>query len=173
MGFNNLQIELNQLPQAEQVQFNVLDSRYAPVCGLMMLFVGLLLALGAFIAMVKAVELNVIQLGALYSWLFGLLAITLLLILPVYVYLNRRKVRYALREHDLIKSSGLLEHNMIIQPLARLQHIELKRGPIDKYLNLASLKVFSAGTGFGTFVIPGLPLETAEQIRDIALAYSH
>ena len=47
----------------------------------------------------------------------------------------------------------------------RIQHIELARGPIEKRLELAGLRIFSAGTGAETMTIPGLNLATAQRIR--------
>jgi membrane protein YdbS with pleckstrin-like domain len=60
---------------------------------------------------------------------------------------------------------GFFWRKQIIQPLVRLQHIELARGPVDKYLDLAGLRIFSAGTGAETFTIPGLDATTAERMR--------
>ena len=60
---------------------------------------------------------------------------------------------------------GIFWQRQVIQPLVRIQHIELARGPIDKRLELAGLRIFSAGTGTETMTIPGLNLATAQSIR--------
>ena len=57
------------------------------------------------------------------------------------------------------------------QPITRIQHIELKRGPIERKVGLARLQVFSAGGEMHTFEIPGLPLETAQQLRQFILQH--
>jgi membrane protein YdbS with pleckstrin-like domain len=77
---------------------------------------------------------------------------------------NRRKT-YALREQDLHFSSGLFFRKTVSQPISRIQHVELSRGPIDRKVGLAKLQVFSAGGSTHTFEIPGLSLVTAQQIR--------
>ncbi len=77
---------------------------------------------------------------------------------------NRRKT-YALREQDLHFSSGLFFRKTVSQPISRIQHVELSRGPIDRKVGLAKLQVFSAGGSAHTFEIPGLSLVTAQQIR--------
>jgi membrane protein YdbS with pleckstrin-like domain len=55
------------------------------------------------------------------------------------------------------------------QPILRVQHVEVKRGPFDRWAGLAKLQVFSAGGEMHTFEIPGLPLERAQRIRQYIL----
>ena len=76
---------------------------------------------------------------------------------------------YALRQQDLSYRSGLLFRKTVSQPMLRIQHVELKRGPIDRKVGLAKLQVFSAGGAMHTFEIPGLPLASAESIRQFIL----
>ncbi|MDU0354869.1 PH domain-containing protein [Paraglaciecola aquimarina] len=78
---------------------------------------------------------------------------------------------YALRELDVHFSSGLFFKKMVSQPISRIQHIELKRGPIERKAGLASLQVFSAGGAMHTFEIPGLPFANAQQLRQIILKH--
>lgn len=76
---------------------------------------------------------------------------------------------YAIRQQDLSYHSGLLFRKTVSQPMLRIQHVELKRGPIDRKVGLAKLQVFSAGGAMHTFEIPGLPLASAESIRQFIL----
>ncbi|TKB46451.1 PH domain-containing protein [Thalassotalea mangrovi] len=78
---------------------------------------------------------------------------------------------YALREQDLSYQSGLLFRKVITQPITRIQHVELKRGPLDRRNELAKLQVFSAGGAMHTFEIPGLELKTAQSIRQFILSH--
>ena len=89
----------------------------------------------------------------------------------VMTFLHGRSIRYALRTHDMVVHKGVLFFSETIQPLRRVQHVELKRGPIDKRYGLAALKLFSAGLGKETFVLPGLALEDAERVRSHVLGY--
>jgi membrane protein YdbS with pleckstrin-like domain len=82
-----------------------------------------------------------------------------------------QRVAYALREHDVGFRWGLLFRHTVIQPLSRIQHIELKRGPIERSAGLATLQVFSAGGGAHTFEIPGLPVEQAQGLRQFILQH--
>lgn len=77
--------------------------------------------------------------------------------------------QYALREHDLNFQSGLIFRRLVSQPLLRIQHIELKRGPIERKADLATLQVFSAGGVSHTFHIPGLEYDRAVELRQFIL----
>ncbi|WP_395341169.1 PH domain-containing protein [Ningiella sp. W23] len=79
------------------------------------------------------------------------------------------KIKYALREQDLHFQSGLFFRRLVSQPILRIQHIELKRGPIERKANLATLQVFSAGGMSHTFEIPGLPYEKAVSLRQFII----
>lgn len=76
---------------------------------------------------------------------------------------------YALREHDLNFQSGLIFRSLVSQPILRIQHIEIKRGPIERKADLATLQVFSAGGASHTFYIPGLVYKDAVSLRQFIL----
>ncbi len=78
---------------------------------------------------------------------------------------------YALREYDLSFQSGWIFSKKVTQPITRIQHIELKRGPIDRKIGLATLQVFSAGGALHTFEIPGLALSKAQKLRQYILQH--
>lgn len=77
--------------------------------------------------------------------------------------------KYSLREHDLNYHSGLIFRSLVSQPILRIQHIEIKRGPIERKAGLATLQVFSAGGISHTFYIPGLEYEHAVRLRQFIL----
>ncbi|WP_334064589.1 PH domain-containing protein [Alteromonas genovensis] len=86
-----------------------------------------------------------------------------------YHFFADKKVRFAVREQDVSKESGLFFRQLSCQPILRVQHVELKRGPLDRWAGLASLQVFSAGGEMHTFEIPGLEIDEANQIRQFIL----
>ncbi|MGQ8367472.1 PH domain-containing protein [Glaciecola sp. 1036] len=90
----------------------------------------------------------------------------------IYHWLADPKKGYALREHDLHFQTGLIFRKHICQPILRIQHIEIKRGPIDRKAGLATLEVYSAGGVHHTFHIPGLPHETAKKLRSFILDHT-
>lgn len=79
------------------------------------------------------------------------------------------RVKYSIREQDLNLQSGLIFQTLACQPILRVQHVEIKRGPLARLAGLASLQVFSAGGALHTFEIPGLPVERAQQLRQFVL----
>ena len=81
------------------------------------------------------------------------------------------RIFYAIREQDISKQSGLIFRKLSCQPILRVQHVEVNRGPLDRWAGLASLQVFSAGGEMYTFEIPGLSLSRAEQLREFILAH--
>ncbi len=81
------------------------------------------------------------------------------------------RIFYAIREQDISKQSGLIFRKLYCQPILRVQHVEVNRGPLDRWAGLASLQVFSAGGEMHTFEIPGLTLDKAEQLREFILAH--
>lgn len=78
---------------------------------------------------------------------------------------------YSLRELDLSYHCGLIFRKTVTQPILRIQHVELKRGPIDRKVGLAKLQVFSAGGAMHTFEIPGLPIADAQAIRQFITSH--
>ncbi len=89
----------------------------------------------------------------------------------VYLILAFPKKGYAVREHDLHYTSGLIFQMHVCQPILRIQHIEIKRGPFERKAGLASLLVYSAGGVQHTFAIPGLPHDTAIKLRSYILEH--
>lgn len=80
--------------------------------------------------------------------------------------LRYRAWRYALREADLYLRHGVLFRTTSIVPLARIQHVDTRHGPLDRWLGLSTLVVFTAGTRGAIVAIPGLAAATAESLRD-------
>jgi len=95
----------------------------------------------------------------------------LMLGLACYVYAHAKKLAYGIREHDIVLQSGVFWQREIVQPLRRVQHVELSRGPMDKHFGLVKVKLFSAGTAMSTFVIPGLDKDNGSQIKQYVLDY--
>lgn len=72
---------------------------------------------------------------------------------------------YLIREKDLSYKRGLLTFKLSSIPYKRIQHVELNQGVLAKRMGLASIKIFTAGGSSDDLSIPGLPIETAKQIR--------
>lgn len=100
-----------------------------------------------------------------------IVVMTVTLLALIYQFFADPKKRFAVREHDIHYESGLIFRKTLSQPILRIQHVELKRGPIERMFNLASLQVFSAGGATHTFEIPGLAHQQAITLRQFILSH--
>lgn len=51
-------------------------------------------------------------------------------------------------------------------PISRVQHLDLKRGPLQRGLRLATLVIHTAGTRMAAVAVAGLDSDDAERLRD-------
>jgi hypothetical protein len=51
-------------------------------------------------------------------------------------------------------------------PITRVQHLDLKRGPLQRRRHLATLVVHTAGTRHSAVTVPNLDADDAEHLRD-------
>ena len=167
MTFQNVQVDVSALPDASTVEYHGLDPRYPFVgAGITLAVVGFLVVAVAIAATLEG-DLPILLSAPRPLLVLGAM---LLFAIPVVSFMHCRAYGYAVREHDIVLRKNLFWRAEIIQPLIRLQHVALVRGPLDKALGLAKLKLYSAGSGRETFTIPGLPLRTAARLRRYALA---
>ncbi|WP_100641813.1 PH domain-containing protein [Alteromonas facilis] len=82
-------------------------------------------------------------------------------------WLSDRTKYYAVREHDIHFGGGLWVKRLTSQPFGRVQHVEVSQGPIERLAGLSKLHVYSAGSGFQSFIIPGLPEQAAQTLRQL------
>ena len=77
-----------------------------------------------------------------------------------------RRTRYALTPQGLRIQRGVWWRSDTVVPRSRVQHTDLQRGPLDRALGLAGLRVYTAGSELGRVALDGLPLARAEALRD-------
>ena len=109
------------------------------------------------------------------QWLAAI-PISLAVIFLINIALTPRRVRaigYMLREDDLVFRRGLMFRRVVAVPYGRMQLVDINRGPLDRAVGLSELKFVTAAASTGV-VIPGLPEQDAEELRDtlVALAES-
>ena len=80
------------------------------------------------------------------------------------------RTRFALDEAGLRIRRGLWWRSETLVPRSRVQHTDINRGPLDRKLGLATLKVYTAGTKLASVAIEGLPAERAVELRDALVA---
>lgn len=111
--------------------------------------------------------------GLLLLWTVPAALATLFLIIIALTPRRVRAIGYALREDDLLFRRGIMFQRIVAVPYGRMQLVDITRGPIARAVGLSELK-FVTAAATTNIVLPGLPAETAEQLRDrfVALAES-
>lgn len=77
------------------------------------------------------------------------------------------RLRYALHPSLLQVLRGWLFHSDTMVPFVRVQHVDIRRGPLDKLFGTASLVVHTAGTHNSIVTLPGLSPERAGEVREL------
>jgi membrane protein YdbS with pleckstrin-like domain len=80
--------------------------------------------------------------------------------------LRYRSWGFALRDDDLFMRRGILFRTTSIVPFARIQHVDTRHGPVDRWLGLAAVVVYTAGTRGAILDLPALDAGEAESMRD-------
>lgn len=84
---------------------------------------------------------NLFPITAFYSTLLTIALISLWLANKAY-----QNQGYALREHDVVIKKGWLFEKWQIVPLNKIQHTQTTTGPLERWLGLCSVQVFTAGS---------------------------
>jgi hypothetical protein len=83
---------------------------------------------------------------------------------------NYRAWGYRLDERVLLIRKGVWFRSIKLLPLPRLQHVDVKRGPLQRQYGLATLVLHTAGTHASSIEVPGLEAEEAVRLRDRLVA---
>ena len=114
-----------------------------------------------------------VSLGSLSVWSWvALVGVAIVAVVSVAFVPRRVKaIGYALRDDDLVFRRGIFFQRLVAVPYGRLQLVDVGRGPVARILGLSKLSLVTAAGSTGVS-IPGLPADTAEELRDhlIALA---
>lgn len=90
----------------------------------------------------------------------------------VAVFFRYRIWRFEVRDDSLYIVRGVFTRVDTSVPYVRVQHIDTRRGPVERSLGLASVVVYTAGSRGADITIPGLTPDRAsalrEQLRDLA-----
>ena len=108
--------------------------------------------------------LSDLSVGGLAPVLVGLTAFSAILVTPERIY---RRIGYSVDRELLRVVRGWLFHTDTIVPFVRVQHIDVKRGPLDKAFGTATLVVHTAGTHNSIVTLPGLSPLRADEIREL------
>jgi membrane protein YdbS with pleckstrin-like domain len=100
-------------------------------------------------------------------WLLVFPAVFFVVLVLVAAFTPRRvrSIGYRLRDDDLLFRRGLMFQRFVAVPYGRMQLVDINRGPLDRALGLAGLKLVTAAAA-SNVTVPGLPMADAEQLRD-------
>lgn len=174
-SFSNSPMDLDDLPSVAAMELQPVSPHYPKIAVMQssLAVVPPLLIMIAMLAMIFYINPERLEQFSPGDILLeaGLPVLLLCLVIVVVVYKEAKTKTYCLREHDLIFHYGLLTKRTVVQPLLRVQHLEVSQNPLEAKWGLASLKLFSAGGFRHTFAIPGLTKEQAEKLRQRVVDY--
>jgi uncharacterized protein len=106
-----------------------------------------------------------------WGWLPLGAATALMILAVVFAFLRTRTIGYLQRPDDLLVRRGMLFRRFVAVPYGRMQIVDITQGPIERMFGLKSLKFVTAAASSG-ITIPGMPGDTAEELRDRLVAVS-
>ncbi len=168
LRFINNQINLHDIPTDAQVVYIPLDPNYRTMS---LIQVGItffiLLIISSFALLLNAYFNSLSRVLIYFLVFFSLLALRLFV-----KYYGYGKKGYVVRQHDVLYKSGILWQVRVFIPKNRIQHIEIKKGPLEEIFDLRRLKIYTAGGSSSDLVIPGLREDTAEELKSFILTKS-
>ena len=99
-------------------------------------------------------------------WLLAIPAVVLVIAIIVAAFTPRRvrAIGYLLRDDDLLVRRGIMLQRFAAVPYGRMQLVDINRGPLDRALGLAEVKLVTAASA-SNVAVPGLPMADAEELR--------
>lgn len=160
--FSNSVILPENLPKIEHAVFNPVDPKYLKVLYINRSITGLVigLVLLAFFLPLRQ------EFPGWAGWVLAGLFVVLMTFSLVIARISFPKRGYLIREKDIAYQRGLIRYKLTSIPFNRIQHVELIQSLIAKRMDLAKIKVYTAGSVADDLEIPGLPLEVATRIRE-------
>lgn len=159
---NNKSIDIDQLAPIGELIFKPLDPKYRLYLYLInsLWFVAFSLGAALFYYFDEGENIAPAWLGT--AGLINLIIYCTNLILIFYGF---RLKQYSLKTYDITYKSGLIYRKETSIPLKRIQHVEIKQNPLFRKMDLAQMVFYTAGGSSGDLNIPGIPLETALQLK--------
>ena len=96
--------------------------------------------------------------AAVFAIIFG--------IVLIHTILRYRIWRFEIRGDELYLERGVITRVKTVVPYVRIQHVDSRRGPLERVLTLATTVVYTAGSRGADVLIPGLPPSRSEELQD-------
>ena len=81
-------------------------------------------------------------------------------------WLSWQRWGWLVRGDELLIARGVLFRSITAIPVERVQHVDVRQGPIEQWLGLARVHVHTASGLGADGVVPGLEPPVAESLRD-------
>lgn len=156
--FTNSPITAGQVPRLEAVEFTPLDPALWKVKAVSTLLAGGVLCVAAG------------AMSVLFHpwWLAAVGAVIVACVLSLVVERAMiSRMGYAVRERDFSFRSGLIGRSVATVPFARVQHVTIENGPLERRFGLSTLQLRSAGVAVS---VPGLPDTLAQDLKGLVVA---
>jgi membrane protein YdbS with pleckstrin-like domain len=160
--FSNPALAWEKIPRHQHLELQKVNSLYKKIMIIERVVLWFILLVGV------AAALYFSTLTGKQWWLLGggFLLFVLLAMLLFTANKSFENMGYALRKHDFVFRKGWLFEKLHIIPLKKMQHIQIKQGPLERRYGLASLKIFTAGGASAEITLGGLTKLEAEQLKD-------
>jgi membrane protein YdbS with pleckstrin-like domain len=99
-------------------------------------------------------------------WIGGVVAVGLFLGAALLSVLRYRSWAYEVRTDSLYLERGVITRVRTVVPYVRIQHVDARRGPIERGFGLATTVVYTAGSRGADVSIPGLSPDRAEDLQN-------
>lgn len=165
MQFTNPDIDITELPRAEESKLVPVDERYYTVVTYQQVVYWSILFVITLVVMILNTEFHSWMMAGITFFVFG----TLCFFHFRLSYLDFKNKAYAIREHDILYQTGWLRKSLHVCPYNRIQHCSVDAGVFERNLGISKLRIFTAGGTDSDIVIPGLRPEEANSLRELII----
>ena len=116
-----------------------------------------------------ALAVAAVMLDSLSATIMAAAAALWLLLVAFGAWMGLRRYRYTrwlLDADGFALRRGRMWHSETRVPASRVQHLDIRRGPVERRFRLSTLLVHTAGTRQHAVAVPGLDADDAERLRD-------
>ncbi|MFD0933247.1 PH domain-containing protein [Psychroflexus salinarum] len=159
MNFENLEIPISDLPNFKSVELEPIQHRYKKLIWLNESSVFIILF---------ALSISGFFFDKFPSWIpyiiLGILSIVFI-IRAIEIEKGFPLKKFGVRQYDMIYQSGFFYFTETVVPYKRIQHVEIKQGPLSRLFSLYTLRLYTAGASSGDLIINGLDKLTAQKLK--------
>ena len=160
-NFSNEPIDIDSLPRYQEIKLEPLHPNYWKVIVLNICITILFICTAAALTFILNDETRA------YIIHISLAIAVFSVFLLILFRLSFKRRGLAVRERDIIYSSGILSAKTTVIPFNRVQHVALNEGVFSRMFKLGTLEVYTAGGATGNVKIHGLDLNQANNIKEL------